>query len=347
MLAVAVVLALTIAGCGDDDAPTAESPAALTVMTWNVYVGAEVQNVLRVTNDEELAEVASGLVISLETTDFRDRADALAGAIVAHSPDLVALQEVALWRTQEPSDPLSESKDVLVDFLTVLLEAVSTRGGDYEAVAVSTNVDAEVGTGDRDVRLTDRDVILARSDRVEPWQITGSASTFETNLSLESPLGGDFTVERGWAAADLRIDGAPVRVFSTHLEVPPFNGIQAAQAEELIEEIEQADGLVVLAGDFNSPAEDALTPTYGLLRDAGLVDAWQALELPAGPTCCHQDGLRGPSQLDARIDLVLVSPTATTVSAERVGASPEERSPAGRWPSDHAGVVATIAIGGG
>ena len=52
-----------------------------------------------------------------------------------------------------------------------------------------------------------------------------------------------------------------------------------------------------------------------------------------------------PSKLDHRIDYVLYQPRGVeAVAAEVLGEELEDRTPTGLWPSDHAGVVATLHL---
>jgi hypothetical protein len=50
------------------------------------------------------------------------------------------------------------------------------------------------------------------------------------------------------------------------------------------------------------------------------------------------------SLLDVRVDLVLVRGGLGIGSAVRVGEDPDDRTPSGLWPSDHAGVVAGLTL---
>jgi hypothetical protein len=84
---------------------------------------------------------------------------------------------------------------------------------------------------------------------------------------------------------------------------------------------------------------------YGVLQAGGFVDAWSD---GIGLTCCHAVDLHDPSPtLTKRIDLVLTRGGFETVVAEVVGQEPGDRTPSGLWPSDHAGVVATLRVPGG
>ena len=75
------------------------------------------------------------------------------------------------------------------------------------------------------------------------------------------------------------------------------------------------------------------------------MDAWAATTTQEGFTCCHAAGLRTDERpLDQRIDVALLLGEIEVLDAEVVGEEPADRSPEGRWPSDHAGLVVTIRL---
>ncbi|NIL98463.1 MAG: hypothetical protein GTO53_11260 [Planctomycetales bacterium] len=79
---------------------------------------------------------------------------------------------------------------------------------------------------------------------------------------------------------------------------------------------------------------------------AGFLDAWSETH-PSDPgfTCCQDPDLLNPVSLNSqRIDLVLHRAGWESLAAEVVGEDPADRTPSGFWPSDHAGVVATVRM---
>jgi endonuclease/exonuclease/phosphatase family metal-dependent hydrolase len=110
---------------------------------------------------------------------------------------------------------------------------------------------------------------------------------------------------------------------------------------------------VVLVGDFNATPDEVGMP-------GDLVDAWTAADNDdAGPeaaSCCQGADLTDPrSRLADRIDYIWLR-GMTVHSCVRIGADPGDRtepsSPPGSphgsghrlWPSDHAGLVATVSV---
>jgi endonuclease/exonuclease/phosphatase family metal-dependent hydrolase len=102
---------------------------------------------------------------------------------------------------------------------------------------------------------------------------------------------------------------------------------------------------VVLVGDFNSQPGD---PAPAKFTAAGLSDAWvKTSEGEAGLTCCQvpPDSIVNPvSKLSQRIDYVF-SRGLRADDTHLVGDTPKSRTPSGLWPSDHAGLVATLESG--
>jgi endonuclease/exonuclease/phosphatase family metal-dependent hydrolase len=112
-----------------------------------------------------------------------------------------------------------------------------------------------------------------------------------------------------------------------------------------------AKGRTILVGDLNSRPG---TEGHLVMTEAGFRDAWSELHLeePAAPgdegmTCCFPELLFEDGLLGERIDFVLVRGRLDPVRAKVVGDEDEDRIEIGGlryWPSDHAGVVATLAL---
>ena len=325
------------------DAPEVEQ---LSVMTYNVYVGASADPLLATTNllqvPTEVANMYNGVIAS----DFPSRAASIAKSIKASQPHIVGLQEVSLVRRQSPGDRIAggevPAEEVVLDFLQILMDALQAEGLSYQVAAKVENIDIEMpmftDNGIDDARLTDSDVILARSDvivsRVESARFTNALS-IET-LQLEVP--------RGYVAIDATVGGVTYRVVNTHLEA--FGEpIRVAQAQELITLLQDETLPIILLGDFNTAAPDGTA--YQMLLSAGYVDVWQMETGVTGNTCCQAAGLGNmESGLSYRIDQVFVRnyKFAGPVVTHTVGDKQGEMLPSGIWPSDHAGVVAHLPV---
>lgn len=350
-LVTALLLATTAWSSGAAAQPARGSAAAgvqpLTVMTRNLYLGADLTPLFGAETPAELVAAATAVWQAVLASDFPARADALADEVAEHQPLVIGLQEVSLWRTSAvPGQP---AQDVALDFLDIYLDALAERGLAYEPVALVEAFDGQLTAlgpqGLFDVRLTDRDVILVRSDvpRSQVEVLDTDTGLFDTALELPL-LGQTLRADRGWASVDLRIRRQTVRIVNSHLEAfDPGEVVRDAQARELVAGPLATDLPLVVLGDFNSSAPGGRA--YSTLLGAGLTDAWVVGGRGPGATCCQAADLRNPvSQLDTRIDLVLVRGPLRIRRAELVGDDPADRTAAGLWPSDHAGVVADITV---
>jgi len=118
--------------------------------------------------------------------------------------------------------------------------------------------------------------------------------------------------------------------------------------EELLTKTASPTLPLVFGGDFNTRAENPNDPSYIIyqtLIDAGLTDAWNPhIHRPGlGLTCCQDPSLTKPSNLVARVDLILFSGAFAVEDINLIGNKEIDRTPSGLWPSDHAGIVATLA----
>jgi len=104
-----------------------------------------------------------------------------------------------------------------------------------------------------------------------------------------------------------------------------------------------------MMGDFNStPPSNANGngAAYRAVTGAGFEDAWSYVRADTpGDTCCQQPDLKNSSsELNRRIDFIFTRGTAKAISAGLTGGHPGDRTSSGLWPSDHAGLVATIEL---
>lgn len=332
------------------------SEATVKIMTRNIYQGAPLTPLFAPgLPPGQVPIVAAQIWSQVLATNFADRAEALADEIATVEPELVGLQEVALYRMQVPGDAAfggtTPAMDEVLDFLEILLSELDARGLSYQAAVSNSNIDAEVPmffpaspTGLADIRLTDFDVILVRDD--VPWSDAQSA-----NFAAKFPVQvGPITllVPRGWSSVDVTIEGRDFRFVNTHLEafVP---AVQVGQAQELLAILAAEPLPTVLVGDFNSQADGSTTPTYGMIVGAGFADTWSPRG--RGFTCCHAPDLRNmTADLDQRIDFVFLRGdfgfdppgVGDPFQGSLVGHKPSDRSLTGLWPSDHVGVATTL-----
>lgn len=327
-----------------------------TVMTRNLYLGADLAPAIAAPDVPSLLQAAAGIFQSVVATSFPERAVLLAQEIADTSPHLIGLQEVALWRTGALFDP-APATTVAFDFLDSLQAELASLGQTYTAAVVQTNFDGEVpatisSTGFpvfMDVRLTMRNVILVRSD----VSYTNPQSVhFETNVTFPS-IGGipgnDLVDLRGWASVDATVGSGvrPFRFVNTHLE-PFVEPVRDAQAHELVDALSSSTMKVVAVGDFNSPPTGPGSNAYHILTSPSsgkMRDAWvEANGDDPGFTFGQAADLLNPtSTASKRIDLVLFR-TPAVKSLEAVVTGDTARTPSGLWASDHLGVVATLSV---
>lgn len=335
-------------------AATPSASASPTVLTQNAYIGVDLSRLLDVESLAEVRQVAGEFLAGVDPTLYEARADGIAGHIENTGADVVALQEVANLRTQRPSDFGSASpeqaSDTLVDFLSLVESALADRDLAYDVAATTVTTDlelpAQTDEGPVDVRITDRDVLLVRSEHEIGETVT---DTYEAALPAPLPGIDNVSVERGFCTVDVTMEGVPFTVVSTHLE--SVTGlIRRQQAQELLDSLPSGRP-VILCGDFNSGPESD-SDTYDLLTGS-FEDPYTTLQSDGdGFTCCQAADLGNEqSGLDRRIDLVLYRGDVRPTEIGRVGHRPEDRitvETGGEtvevWPSDHAGVVGTFEV---
>jgi endonuclease/exonuclease/phosphatase family metal-dependent hydrolase len=272
-------------------APHAEAAqeGRVKVMSRNIYLGSDLTGALQAENAQDLAIQAALILQTVDATDFPARAKLLANEIKQNKPDLIGLQEVALWRLDtnngetdpnppnpDPDGPITPATETKYDFLALLLKAMKKKGLDYRVVDKQQEMDIEspLASGG-DGRLTMRDVILASNDKKANVKTKFEDSAnfpMDEDHSLHVNVAGllDVTVRRGWQYTEANVRGTKFRFLNTHLEAfdngttgPDQGTIREAQAETLVSPLsasapagpatEQAAGTPVIAlGDFNS-----------------------------------------------------------------------------------------------
>jgi hypothetical protein len=256
--------------------------AKVTVMTRNVYLGADLGPAIGAASIPEAIQGAGEIYNEIERTNFPERAIPLGKEINKSKADLIGLQEVAHWRVQKPSDggappisPFGElATETKYDFLAELMKYV---GGKYKVIAVQdefegelpADVDGDLGTGagpfaalgaDLDARLTMRDVILARKgSKVKPIKKSVQMDHYDTTFTAD--VGGAMvTADRGWLSVDAKYrknkksKPTKFRFVNTHLEAFGDPTIKEAQAKELTQKGGplKTKMRAILVGDLNS-----------------------------------------------------------------------------------------------
>ena len=288
---------------------TADDPAgSITVMGRNLYLGADVGVALELLPDMPAA--AQFMWDQVAATDFDQRVALLAEEAAAAKPHVIGLQEATIWscRPKPWSSPVP-----VFDFTEQFLEATAAAGVAY--VVAEANGDTAqnpgysippipflttvndpdtfgplFGTDTADCGFVIGDALLVRSDIAADVMAVGT-SEYEDRYAVVPVV---FTIDRGYAWADIAIAGTTVRVVTTHLEslwatdgeVP-----SAQQAQQLVSDLATTTVPTVVIGDFNSDPRDPRVPgtsNPGGQPEAGAVCAAQPEPVTAAnadPSC--------------------------------------------------------------
>lgn len=316
----------------------------LSVMTWNIYQGADFAPIFTATKPEQIPVRVTEVFRQFLATNFPNRARAIAHQIMLQEPDIIGLQEAVLIKLIPPKD-IPYSHEVVYDFVHILLNQLAHRGLNYSVATLHGGNTTELpDSSGNTISFTDREAILVREDS-KLKIIRTQVEDFKTNLQVNI-AGQPFTVIRGWMSIDAYFEGHMFRLVNTHLE-PLSPQVQVAQANELLVGPGQTKLPLIFIGDFNSDANGSGTPTYGNLIAAGFEDTWLIAGKGDGFTA-HQDPdlLNALSKLTERIDLILIKnkDDFNVVKAELVGEDQADRTFTRLWPSDHAGVIAEFKI---
>jgi endonuclease/exonuclease/phosphatase family metal-dependent hydrolase len=353
--------------CSPAAAQAAAKGPTVTVMTRNLFLGADLAPAINAPTIPAAIDGAGTVWNELQSTKFAERVVPLAREIKASKADLVGLQEVALWRKQTPSDggakPISPlpgatpATAVEIDFLALLRAQL---GSSYKVAVVQEEFDAELpvdadandatGTGplaaagaDFDARLTMRDVILVRKgSKVK----LGKTKVGHYKTRYEPNVGGIIIpVDRGWTSVEARVGKRKFRFLNTHLEAFGDPKIREAQAKELTKGPLRTSEQVILVGDLNSgdkkdnePEKPGDELAFAALTKFGMKNNG------ARQSCCYENLFDPALVFDHTVDHVLSKPGLATVKASVTGTNAAERTPSGLWPSDHGGVVSTVRL---
>jgi hypothetical protein len=316
----------------------------LKVMTRNVYLGADLIPLAAATNQEDFQQAAAARYQTVLRNDFASRGKVIAKEIASAKPDVVAIQEGAIWRTGPKDGTATKANDVAYDSTEVLLKALSSLGQRYRLVRGRDWFDFEASTTDQDVRLTQRDVILARvGSRVKFGKTFAGGYT---NHFDPPTVNGPAPQLRGWVGVDGTLAKRKFRFVTTHLEA-----YSPAIADQQMNQLLNPGGPLaskkrqsILVGDFNSAPSDN-EDDRGTEREDNAYDSAIAAgfvnPLPRRATCCFAEDLHSTAdKLDTWIDHIVVRPKISAVRSGIVGT----KQVGGLFPSDHAGIFATLRL---
>jgi endonuclease/exonuclease/phosphatase family metal-dependent hydrolase len=375
--AILALLALTVALTALAGSAQAKGRGGeVNVMTRNLYLGADLTPAIQSKSTSEFIEANGGIIRQVEATNFPVRAKGLAEEILQSEPDLVGLQEVALWRTAPPSlGPVfsgkPEATTVKYDFLKLLLAQLNRKGNHYRPVVVQDEFDFEAPAdangqpgdgpgGGRGVlanaevngRLTMRDVILKRLH--SGVKTTNPQSANFSHLLVVKVAGSkEISVTRGWTSVDATVRGSRKFHFvNTHLEAfdseAEYPSIRAQQAAELVAPGGPATGglPVILVGDLNSDVKTEVKPgdgqAYRVLTQAGFRE--RSTNKPLG--CCIDSSYDlktgSAAEFNHKVDHVMTNaPKKVKLLTSKVTGRSQNN---GYWDSDHAGLFSALDL---
>lgn len=370
LLAAALVVLTAATATGGATASAASSPPnEFTVMTRNLYLGADIAEAMKYFPD--FPKAAQAMWTQVAATSFTSRVGALASDIEEQLPAVLGLQEATTWSCLDAS-----GKAVTVfDFTQQLLDRLGADGKPYVIAqangvpAVSpgfaiaplagltmvtdpTTLRPKTGLDTTACGIQIADVLAVRSDLAGDITATGVK-----NFPTTTKFAGAFDIKRGYAWADMTIDARTVRLVTTHLESvwsKDAEPAMAAQARELLADLQGVTTPIVAMGDFNADPRDprpAGTPNpagqpevtascpgrtcspYWIMTDAGYTDAgpdaldpknltWGMNALLAGPDLTRLDAALAMGNdlgFTERLDYVFVHGDISVVSSSLVG----------------------------
>jgi endonuclease/exonuclease/phosphatase family metal-dependent hydrolase len=352
--------------------------AQVTVMSRNLYLGADLGPAIEAESLCGAIDAGGQILNDVDASNFPERAKLLAAEIADANPDLVGLQEVALWRFQEDADFTgSEATEVRYDFLDSLMAELANEGAKYEVAVSQDEFDQELPAdtdgsdatqdsslplcgADEDGRLTMRDAILVRKDskvNVSRPAMGQFENMYEVNLAGAVPI----DVERGWVSVEAKVKGskkaksAKFRFVNTHLEAFGDPAIREAQARELFANGGplRTKGQLILLGDVNSGGpKDKVGTGFTTPGDEGaynaLTEDFGLTKYGARQTCCYPDVFQpiiGDYRFDHTVDHVFAKPKVKELDSYVTGDDPSVTITGAKLvASDHGGVVSRLKL---
>ena len=320
----------------------------LKVMTRNVYLGADLIPLAAAPDRAAFEQAAAQRFQTVQSNDFPRRAKALASEIKKAKPDVIGVQEATIWRRGADGvkdGSATPATQVIYDSSKELRKALRAAGSPYRQVVGRTWFDFEAPTARiYVVRVSQRDVIRVRKGSKVKVRKTFRGG-FQNILRVQTQVG-VAEQKRGWVGIDGTLAKRKFRFVSTHLEA-----YSAATADQQMQELLKASGPLgkkkrqsILVGDFNS-APGSNANDRGTSRDASAyysaIDGGFRNPLPKRNTCCFAEDLHSTGdKLATWIDHVLVRPKVKVLKSGIVGT----KQVGGLYPSDHAGITATLRL---
>lgn len=253
--------------------PAQATESTVTVMSRNIYLGADVGIAMNLLPDFKAA--AQFMWEQVELTDFNQRSKVLANEIATANPDVVGIQEATKWMCQKG---VFSSRVTVYDFTQMLLIELDQLGYTYEIASVGDNQAINPGFSIPPIPhltlVTDEDVfpaifgtetvacgfeiadaLLVKSDLGSQVKAVGTTEYKDAYTIIPTLM----TVYRGFSWADIAVKGTEIRFVATHLESLWDEGevpLAKIQTDQLIADLSDSEIPVIVMGDFNSDPRD-------------------------------------------------------------------------------------------
>ena len=383
-----ILLTLITAVLSFSFTPTQAAEQPIKVMSRNLYLGADVGVALaKIPN---MPAAAQFMWDQVQKTDFSKRKKILAEQIRTESPDVIGIQEATIWYCK--AHFWSKSTEVF----NFTQELLAELGGDY-VIASKNGVEANnpgysigpipfltkvndpqtfqklFGQNDADCGFQIGDALLIKKSLAQYVNQVGNSEYKDVYKVVPTLM----EIYRGYAWADITVQGTNVRFVTTHLEsLWDANKVPKAadQARQLVSDLKSTKSPIVVIGDFNSdprdprpinspnpgeqptasekcPAGSSMCNAYKVMREAGFTDSGPDASEPSTYSWGMNALLTGPDPKRAavakkmgnqfgftdRLDYIFVKNGIKVLTSKMIG----QTAPYG---TDHAGVVTELNV---
>jgi endonuclease/exonuclease/phosphatase family metal-dependent hydrolase len=331
LLAAALALLVPVAGAGTAGQAATAKTAQVSVMTRNLFLGADLIPLATAGKGDPFRQAATGLLNEIRGSDPNGRMKLVAGEIAKARPDVVGLQEVSLWRTGPPG---AAPTTVVADYLKTITAELARRHVRYRVATKKLGLALRAPTSSGvDVSLAIGDAVLVREGVKSSSARSG---LYKSQLTVPTQELGPVRTNRSYNTLDVTVRGARLHVVNAHLEAYDAT-IRLKQAQELVAGPLRSARTTILLGDLNSgpdlpKPEDR--PPYAAIAKAGFVP-----ERTTTPSCCNDtlDKLHW----DHNVDWIMARPRVGLVRSTLTG---KERTAGGLMPADHGGVISVLSV---